>query len=108
MIGGILLGFILAVGVSDGAVEAEETQNNLLNGSFEEGQSWKAGSTKAYNTQSQNAIPYWNTTATDKEIRTHHTNPEKTETTAHRQPKTQIKPEFLQKKNLNQILSYSI
>ena len=68
MIGGILLGFILAVGVSDGAVEAEETQNNLLNGSFEEGQSWKAGSTKAYNTQSQNAIPYWNTTATDKEI----------------------------------------
>ena len=37
-----------------------------------------------------------------------HTNPEKTETTAHRQPKTQIKPEFLQKKNLNQILSYSI
>ena len=47
-------------------------------------------------------------TATDKEIRTHHTNPEKTETTAHWQPKTQIKPEFLQKKNLNQTLSYSI
>ena len=47
-------------------------------------------------------------TATDKAIRTHHMNPEKTEMTAHRQPKTQIKPEFLQKKNLNQTLSYSI
>lgn len=47
-------------------------------------------------------------TATDKEIRTPCTNPEKTETTARRQPKTQVKPYFLQKKNLNQILSYSI
>ena len=47
-------------------------------------------------------------TATDKAIRTPYTNPEKTETTARRQPKTQIKPEFLQKKNPNQTLSYSI
>ena len=36
-------------------------------------------------------------TATDKEIRTPCTNPEKTETTARRQPKTQIKPYFFAK-----------
>ncbi|MGN0411736.1 MAG: InlB B-repeat-containing protein [Lachnospiraceae bacterium] len=75
MIGGILLGFILAAGVSDGAVEAAETQNNLRNGSFEEGQSWKVGSTKAYNTQSQDDIPYWNTTAKDKKIEVFIENP---------------------------------
>ena len=46
-------------------------------------------------------------TATYKEIQTPYTNPEKTETTAYPQPKTQIKLEFLQK-NLNQTPSYSI
>ncbi|MDD6885501.1 MAG: hypothetical protein PUD27_02355, partial [Solobacterium sp.] len=38
--------------------------NNLQNGSFEEGQTW----TKSYNTQNQENIPSWNTTATDKKI----------------------------------------
>lgn len=45
---------------------------------------------------------------TAKEIRTPYTNPEKTKTTARRQPKTPISYVFLQKKNLNQTLSYSI
>ena len=63
MIGGILLGFILAVGVSDGAVEAEGSKK-LENGSFEKNQTW----TGTYNTQDQSAIPSWNTTASDKKI----------------------------------------
>ncbi|MGN0629806.1 MAG: InlB B-repeat-containing protein, partial [Ruminococcus sp.] len=50
-------------------VYAEETSTTtdtrkLLNGSFEEGQTW----TKSYNQLDQSAVPSWNTTATDGKI----------------------------------------
>lgn len=55
----------------DNAVYAEGTttntdpvSNKLENGSFEDGQTW----TGSYNTQNQENIPSWNTTATDKKI----------------------------------------
>ena len=67
---GLLLVLCLAVGMSSGVVYAEGTgslasdDRKLKNGSFEEGQTW----TGSYNTQSQDKIPSWNTTASDKQI----------------------------------------
>ena len=46
------------------------TERKLQNGSFEDGQTW----TGSYKTQSQNNIPYWNTTAFDKQIEMFRTN----------------------------------
>lgn len=43
------------------AAEAASEANNLLNGSFEEGQTWSA----TYKIVYQNTIPAWNTTAKD-------------------------------------------
>ena len=67
---GILLGLCLVVGIGAGVAYAEENSTSstdnrkLQNGSFEENQTW----TKVYNTQSQDMIPSWNTTAYDKQI----------------------------------------
>ena len=62
---GFLLGLCLAVGMSLRVAYAGDTEDGKLkNGSFEEGQTW----TKSYNTQSQTAIPSWNTTASDGQI----------------------------------------
>ena len=66
---GFLLGFCLIVGVSTGVnigtAYADDTDNKKLqNGSFEKSQTW----TGSYKTQSQSAIPSWNTTASDGQI----------------------------------------
>ena len=68
-VSGILLGLCLALGLGGGltmyAIRADAAEDKKLkNGSFEEGQTW----TKVYNTQSQSAIPYWNTTAKNGNI----------------------------------------
>ena len=57
---GILLGILLSMNTGQTAVlAADDISRNLLNGSFEDGQTWEA----AYKQMDQSAVPYWNTTA---------------------------------------------
>ena len=63
---GLLLGLCLIAGMNAGVVYADEGEEirSLLNGSFEDGQSWEGN----YQQPNQDNVPYWNTTATDKRI----------------------------------------
>ena len=65
---GILLGLCLVVGVGVGVTYADTNNSSgdkkLKNGSFEDGQTPDSWS-KEYNTQSQNSVSSWSTTATD-------------------------------------------
>ena len=62
---GFLLGLCLVVGMSFRVVYAADTEDGKLkNGSFEEEQTWTGG----YNTQDQEMIPDWHTTASDGKI----------------------------------------
>ena len=62
---GFLLGLCLVVGMSLRVVYAADTEDGKLkNGSFEEEQTWTGG----YNTQDQEMIPDWHTTASDGKI----------------------------------------
>ena len=64
-LGVLMMGLCLVFGMSAGVIYADSVNSkNLLNGSFEEGQTWE----KDYYQLDQDAVPAWNTTAFEGKI----------------------------------------